>query len=157
MMSVEELVVKYARWIRKTAHRYYPDEFDADDLASETIYKILSQSERYNPSKSFKPWALTIMENTYKTQYNRRRCVLFTGYEDYDSYISSDSAEQRMRVKQILAIVRECGRKSRNIESVLLYAQGYSYEEIAGLVGIPVGTVKSRVASGRKILREALE
>ena len=157
MMSVEDLVVKYTGWIRKTAHRYYPDEFDADDLASETIYKILSQGERYNPSKSFKPWALTIMENTYKTQYNRRRCVLFTGYEDYDSYIASDSAEQRMRVKQILSIVRECGRKSRNIESVILYAQGYSYEEIAELVGIPVGTVKSRVASGRKMLREALE
>lgn len=156
-MSIEDLVVKYAGWIRKTAHRYYSDEFDADDLASETIYKILSQGERYNPNKSFKPWALTIMENTYKTQYNRRRCVLFTGYEDYDSYIASDSAEQRMSVKQILSIVRKCGRKSRSIESVLLYARGYSYEEIAEIAGIPVGTVKSRVASGRKMLREALE
>lgn len=156
-MSIEDLVVKYAGWIRKTAHRYYSDEFDADDLASETIYKILSQGERYNPNKSFKPWALTIIENTYKTQYNRRRCVLFTGYEDYDSYIASDSAEQRMSVKQILSIVRKCGRKSRSIESVLLYARGYSYEEIAEIAGIPVGTVKSRVASGRKMLREALE
>lgn len=156
-MGIEDLVVKYAGWIRKTAHRYYSDEFDADDLASETIYKILSQGERYNPNKSFKPWALTIMENTYKTQYNRRRCVLFTGYEEYDSYEAPDSAEQRMRVKQILSIVRECGRKSRNIESVLLYARGYSYEEIAEIVGIPVGTVKSRVASGRKMLREVLE
>ena len=153
-MNIEELIVKYAEWIRKTASRYYSSEFDADDLASETIYKILSQGDRYNPDRSFKPWALTIMENTYKTQYNRRRCVLFTAYGDYDSYHTSDSADQLLRVRQILSIVRECGRKSRNIESVLLYARGYSYEEIADIVGIPVGTVKSRVASGRKMLRQ---
>lgn len=156
-MSIEVLVVKYMGWIRKTAQRYYNNKFDADDLASETIFKILSQGEKYNADKSFKPWALTIMANTYKTQYNRRRCVLFTGYNNYDSYISSESSEQRMRVKQILSIVRECGRKSQNIESVILYAQGYSYEEIAEIVGIPVGTVKSRVASGRKMLRNAFE
>ena len=156
-MNIDELVVKYAEWIRRTALRYYHDVFDADDLASETIYKILSQGERYNPTKSFKPWALTIMENTFKTQYNRRHCVLFSRYEEYDSYLAPDSSDQRMRLRQILSIVRECSRKSLNIESVLLYARGYSYDEIAGIVGIPVGTVKSRVAAGRKMLREALE
>ena len=157
MMNVVELVVRHAGWIRKTAGRYYSEESDADDLASETIYKILSQGERYNPNRSFKPWALTIMENTYKTQYNRRRCVLFTAYEDYYSYQSTASSDQRATVAKILSIIREYGRKSRNIESVLLYAKGFSYDEIAKIVGIPVGTVKSRVAAGRKMLREALE
>ena len=156
-MSADALVVKYAGWIRKTARRFYADKFDADDLASETIYKILSQGERYNPNRSFKPWALTIMENTYKTQYNRRRCVLFTAYKDYDPYQSLEFSDQRARVDGILSIIHECGRKSRNIESVLLYAKGYCYDEIAEIVGIPVGTVKSRVAAGRKMLREALE
>lgn len=156
-MDIDTLVVKHAGWIRETARRFYSDEFDADDLASETIYKILSQGEKYNPNRSFKPWALTIMENTYKTQYNRRRCVLFTGYVDYDSYRNSDSADQRATVSRILSIIRECGRKSRNIESVLLYAKGFSYDEIADIVGIPVGTVKSRVAAGRKMIRETLE
>jgi len=43
------------------------------------------------------------------------------------------------------------------IECVLLYAKGYSYDEIAERIGIPVGTVKSRVSAGRKMLREALD
>lgn len=76
-MNIEDLVVKHAGWIRRKARRYYADEFDADDLASETIYKCLSQARKFNPGMSFKPWALAIMENTYITQYNRRRCVLF--------------------------------------------------------------------------------
>ena len=157
-MNIEKLVVEHAGWIRQAAGRYYPDESNADDLASETIYKLLSYGDRYNPNRSFKPWALTIMENTFKTQYNRRRCVMFTSYEDsVPAFPGEDFADQRAVVRSILSVIRACSRKSRSIESVLLYAKGYSYDEIAEIVGIPVGTVKSRVAAGRKMLREALE
>lgn len=156
-MNIEDLVVKHAGWIRRKARRYYADEFDADDLASETIYKCLSQARRFNHDMSFKPWALAIMENTYITQYNRRKCVLFTDYEDYDPYMGEEYADQRASVNRILSIVRDCGRKSCCIECVLLYAKGYSYDEIAEKIGIPVGTVKSRVSSGRKMFREALD
>ena len=157
MMEVDELVVKYAGWIRKTARRFYSDEFDADDLASETIYKILRQGESYNTCRSFKPWAFTIMGNTFITQYNRKNCVLFTAYEDYEQYQNPLNADQLLNVERILSIIRECGRKSRSIVSVLLYAKGYSYDEIAEIEGIPIGTVKSRIAAGRRILRKALE
>lgn len=156
-MSIEDLVVEHAGWIRRKARQYYSDEFDADDLASETIYKCLSQARRYDRKMSFKPWALAIMENTYITQYNRRKCVLFTGYDDYDPYQGNEYTDQRASLNRILSIVRDCGRKSCCIECVLLYAKGYSYDEIAQKIGIPVGTVKSRVAAGRKMLREALE
>ena len=40
-MNIEDLVVKHAGWINKKARYYYADESDADDLASETIYKCL--------------------------------------------------------------------------------------------------------------------
>lgn len=156
-MNVEELVAKHAAWIHKKTRRYYSDEYEADDLASETIYKCLSQCRRFDSERSFKPWALTIMENTYITQYNRRRCVLFTGLDDYVPYSESESADQRASVQRILSVIRECARKSCCIDCVLLYAKGYSYDEIADIEGIPVGTVKSRVAAGRKMLREALE
>lgn len=149
-MNIEELVVKHAGWIRNKARRFYSDEYDADDLASETIYKCLSQARRFDSERSFKPWALTIMENTFKTQYNRRKCVLFTDYDDYDPYIGNEYADQRASINRILSIVRDCGRKSRCIECVLLYAKGYSYDEIAEIVGIPVGTVK---AESRQVVR----
>lgn len=155
-MDIEDLVVAHAGWIRKVARRYYSDECDADDLAGETIYKCLSQGRRFDSDRSFKPWALTIMENTFKTQYNRRKCVLFTGYGDNGQYVGTEYTDQKTSVNRILSIIRECGRKSCCIECVLLYAKGYSYDEIADIVGIPTGTVKSRVAAGRRMLREAL-
>lgn len=155
-MSTEELVVSHAGWIRSRAGRYCPDEFDADDLAGETIYKCLSNARRFDCERSFKPWALTIMENTYKTQYNRRRCVLFTGYDGQDPAPAYDRADQLASVHRIISIIRECSRMSCCIGCVMLYAKGYSYDEIGDMVGIPTGTVKSRVASGRKMLRNAL-
>ncbi len=156
-MTVEELVIKHVTWLRKKALRYYNDRHDADDLASETIYKCLSHAKLFDSERSFKPWAITIMENIYKTQYNRRRCVLFTGCPDFDIFFGVESSDQRASVNRILSIVRECSRKSCCIESVMLYAKGYTYEEIADIVGITIGTVKSRVYAGRKLLSEYLE
>ncbi len=156
-MTFEELVVKHADWIRQKARRYYADGCDADDLAGETIYKCLSQCRRFDPEKSFKPWVLAIMENTYITRYNRRRCVMFTGLEGYDPCSDSEQPDQRISVKSILSAIRKCARQSRCFHCVLLYAKGYSYGEIADIEGIPVGTVKSRVSAGRRLLRDALE
>lgn len=156
-MTIEELVIRHAGWIRQKAFRYYSDEFDADDLAGETIYKCLKAGKRFDGERSFKPWAIAIMENTYKTQYNRNRCVPFSGYETTDIYPSDLRADQLASINRLLSIIRECGRKSCCIECVILYAKGYSYDEIAGIVNIPVGTVKSRVCAGRKLLKKAID
>ena len=98
------------------------------------------------------------MNNTYITQYNRRRCVLFSSIDDidYDIYAAGDRADDMASWRQIISVIRECARKSCCIECVLLYAKGFSYDEIAKMFDIPLGTVKSRVAAGRKILLKAL-
>lgn len=156
-MKIERLVVENLTWLKRKAHQYYSDDFDADDLASETIEKILRSKDKFDSRKSFRPWALTVMHNTYITQYNRRKCVPFTGMDDDYSYASPLTAEQDMAISHILATVRECARKSVAIECVILYAKGYNYDEISKMLGIPKGTVISRISNGRKMLREALD
>lgn len=157
VMEIEDLVVKYSEWIRRRAKRYYSNDFDADDLASETIFKCLNQARRFDAERSFFPWVSVIMENTFKTQYMRRKCVMFTGYEECISSVSRNFADHLASINNLLRIIRGCYRKSRCIECVILYAKGYSYDEISTIAGIPVGTVRSRVSAGRKMLREALE
>lgn len=156
-MNTEELVVEHAGWIRRKARQFCTDKYDADDLASETIYKCLKNAHRYNPKMSFRPWVLTIMSNIYITWYNRRRCVLFTGLDDYNPYRESDRADQLAAVDRIMDIVEDCSRNSCCIECVMLYAEGYNHTEISERLGIPVGTVKSRISAGRKMLRNELE
>ncbi len=156
-MNIEHLVVENITWLRKKAQLFCPNEFDAEDLASETIEKILRSRDRFDSRKDFRPWALTVMRNTFITQYNRRKCVPFTGMDDDYSYASPLTAEQDMAISHILATVRECARKSVAIECVILYAKGYNYDEISKMLGIPKGTVMSRISNGRKMLREALD
>lgn len=156
-MKIEHLVVENMTWLKRKAHRYYTNDFDADDLASETIEKILRSKDKFDSRKNFRPWALTVMHNTYITQYNRRKCVPFTGMDDDYSYASPYSADQDLIFSHILAAVRDCARKSVAIECVILYAKGYNYDEISRMLGIPKGTVMSRISNGRKMLREALE
>ena len=158
-MNIEQILIENLNWIHRKAHSYYSDFNDAEDLASETIYKCLKNAHRFNPAMNFKPWVQVIMENTFISQYNRRKKVLFSDYESENrkSYLSTDYADLRASVCQIISIIRDCSRKSSCIECVLLYAKGYTYEEIADKVGIKVGTVKSRVFAGRKMLRENLD
>lgn len=156
LMDIAELVVINAGWLRNKARRYYDNDADAEDLVGETVFKCLKQACRFDNERSFKPWALTIMENIFKNQYNRRKCVLFTGYDCSDAYICSEHTEQRASVFNIISLIRKYSRKSCCIESVMLYARGYNYDEISDMLSVPLGTVKSRVAAGRRMLREVL-
>lgn len=158
MMDICELVAAHYGWIRKTAARFFRDRCDAEDLAGETICKLLTNGERFDRAREFKPWAYAIMANTFRTLYNRRRCVLFTGYDhENEAYGSPEATDQLAAVSCLLSVISECGRRSLCIECVLLYAEGYNYAEIARLSGIPIGTVRSRISSGRRMLRAALE
>lgn len=157
MRTVEDLVVEHAEWIHKRARRYFANSFDADDLACDTIYKCLYNADRFDGTRDFKPWAVSIMENTYRTFLSRQKCVPFVGYEDDFPKPSLDRADQLLLVHDIEKIVNRCAEISVNIECVMLYVDGFSYEEIADLIGVKIGTVKSRIRNGRKMLRDALE
>ncbi len=156
-MNLDEVVIRHIGWIRKKAMLYYSDLNDAEDLASETICKCLSHSQKFDNERNFKPWVLTIMENTFKTQYARRKCVKFTGYEDSARYESDNRTDNRAIATKIISIIRQCARRSQCIECVLLYAKGFNYDEIGRIVGISLGTVKSRIFAGRRMLRRVLE
>lgn len=156
-MDIEHLIVSNYSWIQMKARLFCHNIYDADDLAGDTIEKILRNRDKYDSRKDFRPWALTVMRNTYITQYNRRKCVPFVNMEDDYTYASPYRAHQELEMSRILSKVRECARKSVAIESVILYAKGYNYNEIAQILGIPIGTVMSRISNGRKMLRDTLD
>lgn len=152
----DRLVSLYS-WIKQQTYRYYSNEHDAEDLASETIYKLLRYRDKFDNKRDLKPWILSIMQNTYITDYNHRRCIAFVEVEDNMLTYSYREPQSVVTVKNIVSIVRKYARQSCCIESVLLYAKGYNYDEISRILDIPIGTVRSRISSGRKLLKDALE
>ncbi len=150
---LEDLVLDNLPWLRNAAFRFCRDEVEAADLFSETVCSILSRPGNFDPSRPFKPWALSVMCNIWKVAYNRAQLVSFFPLWECDRE-ACERTDSRAKVSELRRAIRRCMGKSRTMRAVIMYAMGYSYQEIADIEQIPIGTVRSRIKSGRDLLAE---
>lgn len=150
-MNYDQQIVELIPWIRTVAKRYYKDENNSADLASETILKLLLNKDKYNRQKDLKPWCIAVMQNTFLTWSARTSLIQFVGLENAEK----STIVSIIEFNEILAVVKK-NIGSLNVRCVCLYAAGYSYEEISNRLNIKLGTVRSRIFNGRKILRNEL-
>ena len=137
-------------WIRGIARTFCRNRDDAEDLAGDTILKVLLNADKYDADKSFRLWVLVIMRNTYRSgKRNVGRVEPFGNLPD-SSFL--DDPSTRTITNEYMGIIEECARSSVSVRSALLYAQGYSYNEIADMQGVTVNIVKSRIHHGRKLI-----
>lgn len=151
----KELIAIYP-WILKIARKYCYTIEEAEDLAGETVCKMLSNKNRFENGCPLKPWCKVIMLNTYITNYNRNSLVRFVGYEHVLDFTSSRNISDRLAFRELVSAIRRCAAKSCSIECVIYHAKGYSYDEISKILRIPITTVRSRISWGRKILGEEI-
>jgi len=128
----------------------------ADDLAQEALMRAWAARERYRAGTNFKAWTFTILRNHFYSEARRAR---FHG--DYDEGVaervlrapaSQESAVELSDVLRALSVVPDTYR-----EALILVAIGsLSYEEIADICGIALGTVKSRICRARAMLSQVL-
>jgi len=152
------LVERYAAVARRVARAVLSDPDDADDAAQDALLSALVKLEQYDPRRPFGPWLLRIVANA-ATDRRRRRKVRRT--EPLDPGLAAhgtrpDTAAERRelsaRLRQALAELPE----RRRIAVVLFDVEGYAHAEIADILGIPEGTVRSEVFHARRRLRVLL-
>jgi RNA polymerase sigma-70 factor (ECF subfamily) len=129
----------------------------ADDLAQETMLRAWAARDRYSAGTNFKAWTFTILRNHFYSEARRSR---FHG--EYDELTAErtlradatqESAVELEDVLRALTMVPETYR-----EALILVAVGsLSYEEIAQICGIALGTVKSRICRARAMLTQTIE
>lgn len=155
MGSFREKVAALYGWIMMQSKRYYSyNSLDRDDLANDTILKMFEAENSFDESRDLKPWACAIMRNTFVTQRNRRSCIEFECLEccKGDDVHTDDVADCAM----IMAFIRRVSERNMNMRCLMLRIEGYSYCEIAELMSIPIGTVKSRINTARRFMKKAL-
>ncbi len=128
---------------------------DADDLLQETFIKVYIHLDRYNPDYTFGQWLYTIARNTF-IDYVRRRPEDLSIDERFAAPASSAPTpeESIIRLQQRAQIERYLGQLPplyRELITLRLFDE-YSYEEIAGKLGLPIGTVKTRIHRAREQL-----
>lgn len=134
---------------------------EAQDLLQDTTLKALDNEDKYVDNVNFKGWIFTIMRNIFINNYRQqvRQATVVDKTEDlYHLNISQDSGlntpEGSYAVKEISEAVNAFSDDYR--VPFNMYVAGYKYHEIADKLGLPLGTVKSRIFFARKKLRSQL-
>jgi RNA polymerase sigma-70 factor, ECF subfamily len=161
-LTWEEVARVYGRKIYNFAYRLTGNPDDAHDLVQEVLLRVRKGLAEYQPG-SFEGWLWRITRNAFLDDIRKRnRRPTSPLPEDVDrwdaaSTESADVAYDRVSLgDDIQKALLELPIEFR--EAVILCdVVGLSYEEIAAAVSVPIGTVRSRIHRGRKMLRGLLE
>ena len=174
MSSQEEFIadaMQYAPQLFSSALRMTRNPADAEDLVQDTFVKAFAAFESFTEGTNLKAWLFRILTNAFINTYRKKqRQPRQTGTDELDDWqmqhtqayttgqLRSAEAEALDRlpntvINDALAEVPEDFRVAVYLADV----EGFSYKEIAEIMGTPVGTVMSRLHRGRKMLRTLLE
>lgn len=137
----------------------------AEDLAQETFLRVLKQAN-FNPGRPFKPWLYAIATNLardhFKSAASRYLVPASSCIEEtYSGIIDSGPGPEEMALNaeqggEVAYAIGQLGPEYR-AALLLRFYNGLSLQEIAQTLGVPVGTVKSRLSVGTQRLRELLK
>ena len=149
----------HGRFLYNVAYRLTGNDDDAYDLVQEALLRVRKGLETYQPG-SMEGWLSRIVTNVFLDEVRRkRRRPVEVMPEDTERLLPSapgaDEATESLS-DDVQAALRRLPEEFRTAV-VLCDVVGLSYEEIADATSIPVGTVRSRIHRGRRLLRAALQ
>ena len=152
------------QYIRQYGKRLYglclslcANTFEADDLYQDTWLRVVKSISQYDPNREFEPWLTRICINTYRNALRRiaRSPLLnFQTNEEKDALLQSVPAPENPDYSTLHDAVDKLPEKLR-IAVILFYFEEMDTAATAQALGIPEGTVKSRLSKARKLLKES--
>lgn len=144
------------------AYKLTADHEEANDLLQETSLKALDNEDKYTDETNFKGWIYTIMRNIFINNYRKTlRDQTYVDTTDNQYFLNQgidievDSTEVVYDLKEIRHIVNGLSKEYR--VPFAMYVSGFKYREIADRLGLPLGTVKSRIYITRQKLQQDLK
>lgn len=157
MESFERLVVEQIPRLRRYARALTGDRVPADDLVQETLARAMSRRHLWIRHKEIRPWLFTIMHNLYVNDIEKRaRIPALVAADDDDARLAAkEHAEGGVLLRDLERALTDLPEEQREVV-LLVGLEQLSYEEAARVLGIPPGTVMSRLSRGRERLRELM-
>lgn len=161
------LVNAYSKRIFNMAYQFAGGFEEAEDLTQDIFLKLHSALSKYDFKKDFSAWFLTLSKNYLIDQYRKTKWEKKTR-DEFDEHLLASDTEENPEIglmkeenKRIVWSALNSLPSEIRITVILRDIQGKSYEEVAEIMSLPLGTVKSRINRGRlqlaKILKEKKE
>jgi RNA polymerase sigma-70 factor, ECF subfamily len=156
--AVRPLIERYQKPLAAVLQRALGASPDVDDVFQETWIRVVRSAHRYDPEQRFSAWLFAIAWNLVKDRWSRRiaqadvdlAAMASPERSPEERAVAEDRAE---RVRELVARLPE-----RLAQAILLrYFEELSEKDVAERLGIPVGTVKSRLHHGLKRLAESID
>lgn len=171
--AFDNLVLRYKDRVFNLCYRILGDFHEADDSAQETFLKVFRSIKGFRFDAAFSTWLYRVAVNTCKnrlksSEYRRKNMTISlenpgysgTGAPPREIRDNGDSpgnhVEKKERIRQVQEAVNALPPDQKTVVT-LRDIQGFSYEEIADITGLNLGTVKSRLSRARLGLREQLK
>src|SRR5579862_6468093 len=161
---LERAIEQYGKATYNFAYRLTGNEADASDLAQEAFIRVYRAWQSFKPGTSFLSWIYRIVTNLHRDELRRRKGRYIEEIpEDHDIYrlrgersLAVDPTDDYVESQFSEPLARaldEIGADQRQIV-LLADVDGFSYQEIAEIVGCSIGTVRSRLHRARGLLRK---
>lgn len=163
------LVIKYQHRILALVSRFIPDFAEAQDVTQEAFIKAYRALPNFRGESQFYTWMYRIAVNTAKNflvSRNRRTPIRDIDVEDAEFFAdegnmkdiaSPDSLIARDQLQQVVFQTIENLPEELRIAITLREIDGLSYEEIAQVMGCPIGTVRSRIFRAREAIEQKMK
>jgi len=154
-----ELVDRYQDAVRRVARAVLHDADEADDAAQDAFLSVLVKLAQYDSARPFRPWLMRIAANVAIDRKRRRQVrqgqplAPEAHSHEPSPLLHAERTALRERLEEALGHLPERYR----VALVLYDVEGYSHPEIAEILRIPVGTVRSAVFHARRTLRPLLD
>jgi RNA polymerase sigma-70 factor (ECF subfamily) len=151
------------------AYRITFDEDDAKDLVQETFFKAFRFIESFHEGTNAKAWLFRILKNSFINEFRKRsKEPAKVDYQDVETYYNSEDVHELittdLRVEALQDMIGDEVSNALNalavdfrIVIILCDLEGFTYDEMAKILDIPIGTVRSRLHRARNLLRDKLK
>lgn len=160
MNKISEYINLYGKDLTRLCLSLCNQKSDAEDLYQTTWEKAIKNIRKYNKDKPFDKWLFTICVNTHKDTVKsppHRKILSFNKTEDLEFTLNSipDSVAPYDEFLSLHQALKNLSLEKRQVVA-LYYFKDYSTKEVAEILNIPEGTVKSRLSAARQELRKEL-
>lgn len=156
------MITNHQDFLHQLAMKLTKSNEDSNDLMQETLFKAIKNKDKFQEGTNIKGWLYTIMKNTFINAYRKKKNQntfvdetenkYFLNIRESEKSATTDSiVDHKYMMEQVNSIDKTY------LETFMMNYNGYKYEEISEILGIPLGTVKSRIFLARRKMMDKLK